>query len=134
MHILLLKIRNKRIAYKEQVLRLRGVTEDELAQSLPLRKKQEDAIMMKEAEVFSNVLLQADGPVQLCKFTGATLDGNARPSGWETVKYKRVNGRVRADRDHGVTELQAARNRVLYFEEVCATSIESAEWISTPSY
>jgi hypothetical protein len=79
--------------------------------------------MLKEAEIFGNVLLSPDGPITLCEF-GPTTDNFdpedplKRPAGWATVKAKRVSGRVRADRDHGVSEDVAERNRVQYLVEV----------------
>ena len=72
--------------------------------------------MIREVELFDNVLLNIDSPVHMAdlvfnKVTFNPNDSSKRPPGWLTIKYKRILSRIKSDYDYGVlTEEQVANN------------------------
>lgn len=116
------EIRTRRIAYRDNLDRLLGKSDEELSYLVDERKAREDALMIKEAKIFGNVFVNADGPIQFAdlSYTAETYqpeDPDRRPPGWFTIRDKRVFARERMDRDKGIAEMVLANNRDLYVNQ-----------------
>jgi hypothetical protein len=83
--------------------------------------------MLKEAEIFSNVLIHGDGPVQLCDLgitsTNFSASDPSKRPGWNTVLAKRVRARQRSDRDRGISEDKIVQAYNVYKHDVCTRLI-----------
>lgn len=120
------EIRSFRMKRKEQLALLSGVTSEALEETKFSRRKQEEALMIREVELFNNLLLNIDSPVQMAdlvftKVTFSPNDPKKRPPGWLTIKLKRVGARIKSERDFGVLDEQLIKSRAqcMVEEEAC---------------